>query len=182
MYVSFSGKLPSIWEKPCGQKMTTKLEGMLKESNNHSTRIYWASVMFQEPCKVGAGEDEPCLGQPFSQPSIWVGAMASGSSTNFFYFYKVHSVLWAKKGHPSVLHLLVELIKKNSCPVSPYFLRWGAELNKNWQWLCIRLLKFSPLLNNPHRGSHYHHAHMFTCWGAHAHVPMHSEKTCYSLL
>lgn len=61
MYVSFSGKLPSIWEKLCGQKMTTKLEGMLKESNNHSTRIYWASVMFQEPCKVGAGEDRLCL-------------------------------------------------------------------------------------------------------------------------
>lgn len=147
----------SLWEtakhlgKAVWAEMTAKLEGMLTKSNNHSTQIYWASIMFQEPCRVHTGRWALLRLSflPVQHLRTWESSYQAAPQTSpKRRFYKILPILWARKGYPSVLHLCVELIKKRSCPAWPYLLRWGAELNKKWQWQCTRLLKISPLLNN----------------------------------
>lgn len=107
--------------------------------------------MFQEPCRVHTGRWAlPRLSfLPVQHLRTWESSHQAAPQTSpKRRFYKILPILWARKGYPSVLHLCVELIKKHSCPAWPYLLRWGAELNKKWQWQCTRLLKISPLLNN----------------------------------
>lgn len=130
-------------------EMTTELEGMFKESNNHSTQIYWTSAMFRELCK-GMGSDWV---SPSSKPASEDRAAAlQVSSTMSAHLCGVYSTLsngqhgdlgkgptlyWnsnalrAREVQTSALHLLVEL-KQSSCPVLYYLFRWWkAKVNRN---------------------------------------------------
>lgn len=131
----------SFWEtaKHLGEavwvEMTTKLKGMLKESSNHSIRIYWASVMFQELCKTCGGNGF-CLGKQFPHPAPEDQASTLQiHSTNLFYFCEIRfclssgwhgnlckgltlnwttNSLWVRKSHQSILHSSVKLITNSS--------------------------------------------------------------------